>query len=149
MHAIDYIEQPTSRDLASYTYTLHAISARKPVLIDESLDRLENLERLQPQGWSGLALKSCKGQTHSLLAYCWGRVQGLFMTVQDLTNPGLALVHSANLCAHLALDVTCFEANSHQYAPDACPQEQAAYPDFFHVHDGVITLPDAPPMGLY
>jgi len=149
LQAIDYIEQPTGRDLASYTFTLHEVSARKPVLIDESLDRLENLERLQPLGWSGLALKSCKGQTHSLLAYCWGRARGLFMTVQDLTNPGLALVHNANLCAHLALGVAYFEANGRQYAPAACAQEQAAYPHFFHVCNGALTLPTEPPIGLY
>ncbi|MCB0127412.1 MAG: hypothetical protein KDE58_34350, partial [Caldilineaceae bacterium] len=71
------------------------------------------------------------------------------MTMQDLTNPGLALVHSANLCAHLALEVAYFETNSRQYAPAACPQEQADYPAFFRVHDGVITLPAAPPVGLY
>ncbi len=147
--ALDYIEQPTARDLGSYSFTLHKVAQRKPVIIDESLDRLENLAQLQPLGWSGLALKTCKGQSHSLLAYCWGKQQNLFMTLQDLTNPGLALVHSANLCAHLDLSVAYFEGNSRQYAPDACPREQANYPAYFQLHDGALQLPAQQPFGLY
>jgi len=147
--ALDYIEQPTARELSSYTFTLHEAARQKPVLIDESLDRLQNLELLQPLGWSGLALKSCKGQTHTLLAYCWGKQHNLFMTLQDLTNPGLALVHSANLGAQLALAVDYFETNSRQYTPAACPEEQAAYPAYFHVHDGALHPPPRAPFGLY
>jgi L-alanine-DL-glutamate epimerase-like enolase superfamily enzyme len=107
--ALDYIEQPVHRDLSRQRFTLHAVSARKPVIIDESLDRLENLALLGPLGWSGLSVKTCKGQTHCLLAYCWGKQNGQFLTLQDLTNPGLALVHSANLCAQLELNVDYFE----------------------------------------
>lgn len=147
--ALDYIEQPTARDLCSYTFTLHKVARHKPVIIDESLDHLENLTRLQPLGWSGLALKTCKGQSHTLLAYCWGKRHNLFMTLQDLTNPGLALVHSANLCAHLGLAVDYFEGNSRQYAPAACLAEQAAYPAYFQLHDGCLHLPDREPFGLY
>lgn len=147
--ALDYIEQPTARDLRSYTFTLHQVAQHKPVIIDESLDHLENLALLEQLGWSGLALKTCKGQSHTLLAYCWGKQHGLFMTLQDLTNPGLALVHSANLCAHLALSVDSFEGNSRQYAPAACPAEQAAYPAYFAVHEGCLHLPAHQPLGLY
>ncbi|MCE7985763.1 MAG: hypothetical protein DYG89_31685 [Caldilinea sp. CFX5] len=147
--ALDYIEQPTARDLSSYTFTLHAAAQHKPIIIDESLDRLENLALLQPLGWSGLALKSCKGQTHTLLAYCWARQHNFFITLQDLTNPGLALVHSANLGAHLALSVGYFETNSRQYTPTACPAEQAAYPAYFQVRDGALHLPVHAPLGLY
>ncbi|MBX3010065.1 MAG: mandelate racemase/muconate lactonizing enzyme family protein [Caldilineaceae bacterium] len=147
--ALDYIEQPTARDLSSYTFTLHKVALHKPVIIDESLDRLENLARLEPLGWSGLALKTCKGQSHTLLAYCWGKRHNLFMTLQDLTNPGLALVHSANLCAHVALSVDYFEGNSRQYTPAACLDEQAAYPAYFQLQDGSLHLPAQEPFGLY
>ncbi len=144
-----YIEQPTPRDLRSYTYTLHAVSRRLPVIIDESLDRLENLPLLDKLGWSGLSLKTCKGHTHSLLAYCWGRAQQLYLTIQDLTNPGMALVHSANLGAQMVLSSETFECNSRQYLPLARPAEQAAYPRYFHVQDGVIQLPAASGAGIY
>jgi L-alanine-DL-glutamate epimerase-like enolase superfamily enzyme len=147
--ALDYIEQPTARDLSTYTFTLHKVSERVPVLIDESFDSLTVLDQVVEQGWSGIALKSCKGQTASLLAYCWARVNGYALTVQDLTNPGLALVHSANLCAQLALSVNYFECNSRQCMPHACPAEQALYPHYFRASRGGIAIGSAAGVGLY
>jgi L-alanine-DL-glutamate epimerase-like enolase superfamily enzyme len=147
--ALDYIEQPTARDLSTYTFTLHKVSERVPVLIDESFDSLAVLDQVVEQGWSGIALKSCKGQTASLLAYCWARAKGYALTVQDLTNPGLALVHSANLCAHLALSVGYFECNSRQYMPHACPAEQALYPRYFRASHGGLAIGSATGIGLY
>lgn len=147
--ALDYIEQPTPRDLRSYTDTLHDVARRVPVIIDESLDRLDHLEHLHALGWSGLAVKTCKGHTHSLLAYCWARHHGLYLTMQDLTNPGLALVHSANLCAHLQLDVDCFECNQHQFLPLARPDDKVAYPNYFQVTEGQLVLPATMGPGLY
>lgn len=147
--ALDYIEQPTPRDLAAYTDTLHDVAARVPVVVDESLDDLDNLDWIHRLGWSGLAVKTCKGHTHSLLAYCWGRHHNLYLTLQDLTNPGLALVHSANFCAHLRLDVDCFEGNYRQFMPLSRPQEQAAHPAYFQVTDGQLLLPPEMGPGLY
>jgi hypothetical protein len=101
------------------------------------------------QGWSGIALKTCKGQTPSLLAYCWGKQTGHYLTMQDLTNPGLALVHSANLCSQLALSVDYFEGNSRQYMPQSRPAERAAFPAYFHVTAGSLHIPAAQGPGLY
>jgi L-alanine-DL-glutamate epimerase-like enolase superfamily enzyme len=117
--ALDCIEQPTGRDLAAYTFTLHEVAARKPVILDESFDSLTVLPQMAAQGWSGLAIKTGKGQSSSLLAYCWAKHHGYYVTLQDLTNPGHALVHSANLCAHLDLATDSFECNSRQYMPCA------------------------------
>ena len=147
--ALDYIEQPTSRDLGAYTDTLHEVAARVPVVVDESLDDLDNLDWIHRLGWSGLAVKTCKGHTHSLLAYCWGRHHRLYLTLQDLTNPGLALVHSVNFCAHLRLDVDCFEGNYRQFMPLSRPREQAAHPAYFQVSDGQLHLPPDMGPGLY
>ena len=147
--ALDYIEQPTPRDLGAYTDTLHDVAARVPVVVDESLDDLDNLDWIHRLGWSGLAVKTCKGHTHSLLAYCWGRQHGLYLTLQDLTNPGLALVHSVNFCAHLRLDVDCFEGNYRQFMPLSRPHEQAAHPAYFQVSDGQLLLPPDMGPGLY
>ncbi len=147
--ALDYIEQPTPRDLAAYSDTLHDVAARVPVVVDESLDDLDNLDWIHRLGWSGLAVKTCKGHTHSLLAYCWGRHHRLYLTLQDLTNPGLALVHSANFCAHLRLDVDCFEGNYRQFMPLSRPHEQAAHPAYFQVTDGQLLLPPDMASGLY
>ena len=147
--ALDYVEQPTPRDLGAYTDTLHDVAARVPVVVDESLDDLDNLDWIHRLGWSGLAVKTCKGHTHSLLAYCWGRHHRLYLTLQDLTNPGLALVHSANFCAHLRLDVDCFEGNYRQFMPLSRPHEQAAHPAYFQVTDGQLLLPPDMGPGLY
>lgn len=146
--ALDYIEQPTGRDLTSYTFTLHEVAARKPVILDESLDSLDVLPQMAAQGWSGLAVKTCKGQSAALLAYCWAKAHGYHVTLQDLTNPGRALVHSANLAAHLALNVDAFECNSRQYMPHARPAEQAEYPAYFRAVNGTLCLPSAH-VGLY
>ena len=147
--ALDYVEQPTPRDLEAYTDTLHEVARRVPVVVDESLDDLDNLDWIHRLGWSGLAVKTCKGHTHSLLAYCWGRQHGLYLTLQDLTNPGLALVHSVNFCAHLRLDVDCFEGNYRQFMPLSRPYEQAAHPAYFQVTDGQLHLPPDMGPGLY
>ncbi|MCC9077003.1 hypothetical protein FKZ61_012905 [Litorilinea aerophila] len=147
--ALDYIEQPTPRDLAAYTFTLHRVAARKPVIVDESLDCLEALRLLEELGWSGLALKTCKGQTHCLLAYCWAKRHGLYVTCQDLTNPGLALVHSVNLCTRLDLSVDYLECNQRQYMPAACPEERQRFPHHFTLQGGCLVLPAQPPLGLY
>ena len=94
-------------------------------------------------------MKTCKGHTHSLLAYCWGRHHRLYLTLQDLTNPGLALVHSANFSAHLHLDVDCFECNQRQFMPQSRPQERAAHPAYFQLTDGQLILSAAMGPGLY
>lgn len=147
--AVEYIEQPTGRDLTRYADTLHAVAAQKPVIIDESFDTLDLLPELGKQGWSGVALKTCKGQSASLLAYCWAKRHSLFTTIQDLTNPGRALVHSANLCAHLDLSVDTFEGNSRQYMPHARPEDQAAFPQYFQAHQGTLELGAQVGIGLY
>lgn len=149
LQALDYIEQPTPRDPAAYSETLHEVAARVPVVIDESLDDLDSLDWINRLGWSGLAVKTCKGHTHSLLAYCWGRHNRLYLTLQDLTNPGLALVHSANFCAHLHLNVACFEGNHRQFMPLARPHERATHPAYFQVTGGQLTLPAKIGPGLY
>jgi hypothetical protein len=81
--ALVYIEQPTSRNLAEYPFTLHEISKYKPVLADESLDDLEHLQHMERLGWSGVALKTCKGQSHAIITYCWARQKGVFISLQD------------------------------------------------------------------
>lgn len=147
--ALDYIEQPTGRDLAAYTFTLHEVAARVPVIIDESLESLAILPHLAEQGWSGLAVKTCKGHTHALLAYCWAKQHNQTVTLQDLTNVGYALVHSANLCAHLELSFDYFECNQRQYLPHAQPALRATYPAYFAVEAGALHLPGSSTPGLY
>ena len=67
-------------------------------------------------GYTGAALKACKGQTQSLLLAAAAQKFGMFLCVQDLTCPGASLIHSAGLAAHIP-GVAAIEANARQYFP--------------------------------
>jgi L-alanine-DL-glutamate epimerase-like enolase superfamily enzyme len=133
---IAYIEQPTARDLAKdRDNVMHEASKLRPVVIDESLLDLESLQLARAMGYTGAALKACKGQTQSLLMAAAARHHGMFLCVQDLTCPGASLVHSAGLAAHVP-GVTAIEANSRQYVPAANKAWEARLPGFFEIHAG-------------
>ncbi len=135
---VQYIEQPTGRDLnANRTNAMHEASRLRPVVIDESLVDLESLRLAQEMGYTGAALKACKGQSQSLLLAAAARKYGLFLCVQDLSCPGASLIHSAGLAAHVP-GVAAIESNARQYVPAAnCPWE-ARFPGLFHITDGTM-----------
>lgn len=147
--SLAYVEQPTARQLSSYRFTLHEVARHKPVVADESLDDLDQLPLLEPLGWSGVALKTCKGQTAALLTYCWARERGLFIALQDLTNPGLAFVQTTGLARRLHLSVDSFEYNSRQYAPESCADERRGYESLLAVRDGRVQFEGFKGIGLY
>ncbi len=88
---IQYIEQPTNRDLKAHPEKMHEAAKLKPVVIDESLVDFETLVMARELGYSGAALKACKGQTDSLLLAAAAQKFGMFLCVQDLTCPGASL----------------------------------------------------------
>src|SRR5207247_4095389 len=104
---------------------------------DESLIDLESLQLAREMGYTGAALKACKGQSQSLLMAAAAQKYGMFLCVQDLTCPGASLIHSAGLAAHVP-GVAAIEANSRQYVPAANKPWESRFPDFFHVTDGMI-----------
>jgi L-alanine-DL-glutamate epimerase-like enolase superfamily enzyme len=135
---IQYIEQPTGRDLkANRSNVMHEAARLRPVVIDESLTDLESLQLAREMGYTGAALKACKGQTQSLLLAAAARVYGLFLCVQDLTCPGASLIHSAGLAAHVP-GVAAIEANSRQYCPAANQPWAERFPTFFRITDGTL-----------
>src|SRR5207249_305421 len=80
---VQYVEQPTKRDLkADRGNVMHAASKLKPVVIDESLLDLESLHLAREMGYTGAALKACKGQSQSLLMAAAAQTMGLFLCVQ-------------------------------------------------------------------
>src|SRR5207245_9935974 len=97
---------------------MHEASRLRPVVIVESLLDLESLQLAREMGYTGAALKACKGQTQSLLLAAAARKYGLFLCVQDLTCPGASLIHSAGLAAHV-VGVAAIEATPRQYVPAA------------------------------
>lgn len=133
---IQYIEQPTARDLKAHRQNvMHEASKLRPVVIDESLIDLESLLLARDMGYTGAALKACKGQTQSLLMAAAAQKFGMFLCVQDLTCPGASLIHSASLAAHIP-GVAAIEANARQYMPAANRPWMDKFPGIFRITDG-------------
>ena len=135
---IQYIEQPTARDLKANRHNvMHAASALRPVVIDESLIDLESLHQARELGYTGAALKVCKGQSPTLLLAAAAQHYGMFLCVQDLTCPGASLIHSAGLAAHIP-GVAAIESNARQYCPAANAPWAAAFPGMFRITGGTM-----------
>lgn len=145
--ALEYVEQPTGRDIATFAYDWQEVTTLKPVLLDEGLTDFDCLERAAEQGWGGFALKTCKGQSFSLVAAAWARERGLLLAQQDLTNPGLAAIHSFLMAAHLHT-INGVELNSPQYTPDANHAWLPRLKSLFEPTDGLHRLPGGVPVGL-
>jgi L-alanine-DL-glutamate epimerase-like enolase superfamily enzyme len=135
---VQYIEQPTHRDLKKHPENkMHKAAAIKPVVIDESLVDLESLELAREQGYSGVALKACKGHTEALLMGAAAQKYGLFLCVQDLTCVGYSFLHSASIAARLPT-IAAIEGNGRQYCPAGNRAWGERYPSMFHITDGTV-----------
>jgi len=135
---LQYIEQPTARDLKTHrSNVMHEASKLRPVVIDESLTDLENLLLAREMGYTGVALKACKGQSQALLMAAAAQKYKMFLCVQDLTCPGASLIHSAGLAAHVP-GVAAIEANSRQYCPAANQPWEGKFPGIFIIKDGMM-----------
>lgn len=145
--ALAYLEQPTSRDIVGHPQDWSAVTRCKPVLLDEGLTSLELLPVLGEQHWSGLALKTCKGHSFTLVAAAWARRNGLQLALQDLTNPGFAAIHSFLLGAHLST-MNGIELNSPQYTPTANQPWLPALSGLFEPKGGKHHLADITGPGL-
>jgi len=145
---IQYIEQPTRRDLESDRgNVMHQVSKLRPVVIDESLTELESLLLAKEMGYTGAALKACKGQSQALLMAAAAQKFKMFLCVQDLTCPGASLIHSAGLAAHVP-GVAAIEANSRQYVPAANKVWEPRFPGIFRIKDGMMKTGELTRPGL-
>jgi len=135
---IHYVEQPTARDLrANPDHDMHEAAKLKPVVIDESLVDYESLLLARSMGYSGVALKACKGQSNALLMAAAAQKFGMFVCMQDLTCPGASLLHSAGLAARIPV-VAAIEANARQYVPAANAPWASQFPEVMKVENGQI-----------
>jgi L-alanine-DL-glutamate epimerase-like enolase superfamily enzyme len=133
-----YIEQPTARDLQKdRSNVMHEAARLRPVVIDESLTDLESLLLARDIGYTGIALKACKGQSQAMLMAAAGQKLGMFLCVQDLTCPGASLVHSAGIAARVPGNAG-IEANARQFVPSANAAWEARFPGLFTIHNGVM-----------
>jgi len=135
---VQYIEQPTARDLAANRQnTMFEVAKLRPVVIDESLTGLDTLLMAREMGYTGVALKACKGQSGTLLMAAAAQKYKMFRCVQDLTCPGAALVHSVGIAAHIP-GTSALEANAREYVPSASVGWEKRYPGIFNVRDGYL-----------
>ena len=131
-----YLEQPTARDLQTHRQNvMHQAARLRPVVIDESLVDLETLILAREMGYTGVALKACKGQSQAILMAAAAQKYKMFLTVQDLTCPGAALIHSVGIAAHVP-GVAGVEANARQYMPAANKPWEKRFPGLFIIKDG-------------
>jgi len=142
-----YIEQPTERDLRRHMFRMNEVAGMKPVLADEGVTDLEAFELALELGWSGIAVKTCKGHSSALLYVAKAEEFGIPYSIQDLTCPGLALVHSASLAARTR-PMKGFEYNSRQYLPLAFPGIRERHKDVFTVKGGKIRTSSLGHIGL-
>ncbi len=145
--SILFVEQPISRT-AALDVDVSTLSARKPVILDESDGFLGAFPKGRELGYRGVSSKTCKGLYKSILnrGRCahWG--DGYFMSAEDLTTQAGISVQQDLALVNL-LGITHVERNGHHYvngmagAPEA---EQAAFrtahPDMYHQADGATRL---------
>jgi L-alanine-DL-glutamate epimerase-like enolase superfamily enzyme len=145
---IQYIEQPTHRDLRSNSENkMFAAAEIKPVVIDESLVDYETFLLAREQGYSGVALKACKGQSEALMMGAAAQKYNMFLCVQDLTCVGASFLHSASLAAHIPT-VSAIEGNGRQYCPAGNAAWQSAYPGMFEIQTGEVQTSELAGIGL-
>lgn len=135
---ITFIEQPTRRDLvATPQQYLFPVSNLKPVVMDESLTGFDALLRGRQIGYTGVALKACKGQSQSMVLNAAAQEFKMYMTAQDLTCPGASLIQSAGIAAHVA-KIDTLESNGREYVPSANQPWLKNFPGLFDVRDGKL-----------
>jgi L-alanine-DL-glutamate epimerase-like enolase superfamily enzyme len=133
-----YIEQPTARDLQrDRANVMHEAARLRPVVIDESLVDLESLRLAREMGYTGVALKACKGQSHAMLMAAAAQKFNMFLCVQDLTCPGASLIHSAGIAARVPGNAG-IEANARQFVPSANAAWEPRFPGLFTIRGGVM-----------
>lgn len=134
-----YVEQPFPYDLERDMLDVRAVSARKPLYLDESAHDWRLVKLGRQLGWSGVALKTCKTQTGALLSLCWAKAHGMPLMVQDLTNPMLAQIPHVLLAAH-AGTIMGVETNASQFYPDASHPESTVHTGIYQRHNGMIQI---------
>jgi L-alanine-DL-glutamate epimerase-like enolase superfamily enzyme len=145
---IQYVEQPTARDLKAHPENvMHEAAKLRPVVIDESLTDVEALLLSRKQGYTGAALKACKGQSHMMVIASLAEKEKMFLCVQDLTCPGASLIQSASLAAHVP-GVAAIEANSRQFMPAANEAWIGRFPGIFRITDGTMDTSELTGLGL-
>lgn len=145
-----YIEQPLDRRISldpELAPQIRAVSARKPMLIDESDEDLDTFKRAVELGYLGVSAKACKGVVKALINQALVRRLNAdggayFVSGEDLTNVPAVSLHQD--LAHLAaLGIPHAERNGHHYVrglDHLSPRERR---DCARDHDSLYRQTDA------
>ncbi|MBV9085452.1 MAG: hypothetical protein JOZ62_22480 [Acidobacteriaceae bacterium] len=144
---IQYIEQPFSRDMVTHRQSVAKAAELVPVVIDEALTGIDALMLARELGYTGAALKACKGQSDMMIIAPVAEYHKMFLCVQDLTCPGASLIQSAGIAAHVP-GVKAIESNARQYMPAANKPWVARFPGLFYVKDGMVETGELNKLGL-
>jgi L-alanine-DL-glutamate epimerase-like enolase superfamily enzyme len=145
---IEYVEQPTARDLEAHPENaMHEAAKLCPVVIDESLIDVDSLLLSRRLGWTGAVVKSPKGLTHMIMIACVAGKRKIFLAGGDMSCPGAALVQTACLQARVP-GLTSVEANARQFLPAANSAWEARFPGMFRITDGMIRTGELTGAGL-
>lgn len=145
--ALEYLEQPTRRDIPLREQDWQPATRMKPIFIDEALSDAGDFSAARKSGWSGFAIKTCKGHSFCLIAAAWARLNELQLVMQDLTNSGFAAIHSALFASHIH-PRNGIELNSPQYTPEANAEWLPRLQSLLEPTDGLHRLPHSAPAGL-
>ena len=154
--AVLFIEQPLERSVAmapEVAPALAALSAVKPVIIDEADGWPTAFREAMELGYRGVSHKNCKGIYKSLgnlaLAVMRNAREGAgryVLSAEDLTNLGVVPLN-ADLASVALLGIPHVERNGHHYflGLDHLPaaEQQAAladHPDLYARHDGHVVM---------
>ena len=126
---------------------MHEAAKIKPVVIDESLVDFESLLMAREQGYSGVALKACKGHSEALLMGAAAQKYNMFLCVQDLTCVGASFLHSASLAARVPT-IAAIEGNGRQYCPLGNEGWSDRFPGMFEITEGTVATASLAGPGL-
>jgi hypothetical protein len=150
--SVVFVEQPLSRAVA-LDADVRALSARRPVIIDESDGVIDSFLIARARGYRGVSSKSCKGFYKSVMnaARCarWNAEAGAktyFMSAEDLTTQaGISVQQDLALAALLGLEHV--ERNGHHYVNGmaALPAREQdaflkAHPDLYYRSNNAVRL---------
>lgn len=149
-----WIEQPVARQQAldpGVNPVLKAISAIKPIIIDESDGDDAALGEALKLGYAGISAKNCKGVFRTLQSFqtlhAPGAANGLILSSEDLTNQPIVPNHQ-DLAVAAALGITHSERNGHHFfrgfeflSPSERQQALEDYPKLYeNSSDGIPSL---------
>lgn len=137
--SVCYVEEPCAVDQCRPDEVADRNSGVPLLILDESVSSAAELEDAVAKGWRGVALKTCKGQSESLLMLALAKELGLRFTVQDLTNPMLAQLSHLLLGSRSGSPLGV-ESNCMQFYPEASREEAAVHPGAFTRRNGELRL---------